>query len=57
MTHQDFNHIYVKFTGNKKGIKSSQHITTTAEELKEFVEFALKTNSLLSNQKQSKLQF
>lgn len=45
MTHQDFNHIYVKFTGNKKGIKSYDSIKTTGEELKDFVEFALKAKT------------
>ncbi len=46
MTHQDFNHIYFKFTGNKKGIKPSDYIKTSGKELKEFVEFALEINSL-----------
>ena len=38
MTHQDFNHIYYKFTGNKHGIKPSDQLSTTGQELKEFVE-------------------
>lgn len=41
MTHQEFNHIYYLFTQNEKGIKPSDRITTTGEELKEFVEFSL----------------
>lgn len=52
MTHQDFNHIYVRFTGNKKGVKYHERITTSAEELKEFVEFALKVNSLKTDNNQ-----
>ncbi len=42
MTHQDFNHIYFKFTGNKKGIRPYQRISTTADEIKEFIELAIK---------------
>jgi hypothetical protein len=49
MTHQDFNHIYVKFTGNKKGVKSYDQINTTGGELKDFVEFALKVKALKNN--------
>ncbi|MEQ6125219.1 hypothetical protein AAON49_13510 [Pseudotenacibaculum sp. MALMAid0570] len=41
MTHQDFNHIYYKFTGNKRGIKPSDSLKTTGEELKDFLEFAI----------------
>lgn len=42
MTHQEFNHIYYKFTNNKKGIKPHDQIVTTGYELKEFVDFAFK---------------
>ena len=49
MTQQDFNHIYFKFTGSKKGIKPSDYIKTSGEELKEFVEFALKKQALKEN--------
>ncbi|MBL4604587.1 MAG: hypothetical protein JKY02_02680 [Flavobacteriaceae bacterium] len=45
MTHQDFNHIYFKFTGNNKGIKPKDFIKTSGKELKEFVEFVLKTQT------------
>jgi hypothetical protein len=41
MTYQEFNHIYYKFTKNKKGIKPNDSIKTNGYELKEFVEFAL----------------
>lgn len=44
MTHQDFNHIYYKFTGVKEGVKPYDNIKTTGEELKEFLEFAMKMN-------------
>ena len=50
MTHQDFNHIFHQFTGSKKGIKPTDQLKTTGQELKDFVEFALrKSNSNLSN--------
>ncbi|MFY0629809.1 MAG: hypothetical protein JXR05_05470 [Flavobacteriaceae bacterium] len=49
MTHQDFNHIYFKFTGNKQGIKPKDAIRTSGEELKEFAEFVLNTQSLKRN--------
>ncbi len=46
MTHQDFNHLYYKFTGNKKGVKPTDHLKTTGEELKDFVEFVLQSREL-----------
>lgn len=42
MTNQDFNHIFYKFTGDRKGIKPTDQLSTTGKELKDFVEFALK---------------
>jgi hypothetical protein len=44
MTHQDFNHIFYKFTGNKRGVRPEDHLSTTGKELKDFVEFVLKHN-------------
>jgi len=41
MTEQEFNHIYFKYTGNKKGIKPMDKIHTTGYELREFLEFGL----------------
>ncbi len=41
MTYQEFNHIYFKFTKNRKGIRPMDRITTNGYELKEFVEFAM----------------
>ena len=37
MTHQDFNHFYFKFTGNKKGIRLSDRLCMTGYDLKEFI--------------------
>jgi hypothetical protein len=42
MTHQDFNHLYYQFTGNKKGVRPYDRLSTTGQELKDFVEFALR---------------
>ena len=39
MTHQEFNHFFVRFTKNKKGISYPDVITTTGYELKDFVDF------------------
>jgi hypothetical protein len=50
MTQQDFNHIFYKFTGDKKGIKPSDHLSTTGKELKDFVEFVLKQTTLQSSE-------
>ncbi len=57
MTYQDFNHIYYKFTGNEKGIRPTDSIQTSGQELKEFVEFALKVKFLAADNDQSKLEF
>jgi len=46
MTHQDFNHIFYKFTGNKNGVKPTDRFSTTGKELKDFVEFALRHTQL-----------
>ena len=43
MTYQEFNHIYYKFTNEGSGIRPVDRISTSGYELKEFVEFALKT--------------
>ena len=45
MTYQEFNHIYYRFTKNEKGIKPTDHISTTGYELKEFVDFAIQKMS------------
>jgi len=50
MTYQDFNHIYYTFTKNEKGIKPYDKITTTGDELKEFVEHAMRKMRNDSNQ-------
>jgi hypothetical protein len=42
MTHQEFNHIYYKFTKNERGIRLHDPIETNGYELKEFLEFAIK---------------
>jgi hypothetical protein len=51
MTYQDFNHIYYTFTKNEKGIRPYDKITTTGDELKEFLEHAMrKINTTSTNQ-------
>ena len=42
MTHQEFNTIYYLFTNSKRGIKPYDNIKTTGDELKEFLEFAMR---------------
>ena len=42
LSEQDFNHLYVKFTNNKKGIRLRDRINTSGGELKEFLEFAIR---------------
>lgn len=49
MTQQDFNHLYYRFTGNKKGVRLSDQLQTTGKELKEFLEFALEQTQLASD--------
>ena len=50
MTYQEFNHIYFLFTKNKKGIRHNDKISTTGDELKTFVEFAMNKISKDKNQ-------
>lgn len=50
MTHQDFNTIFYRFTGNKRGIRPTDHLKTTGEELKDFVEFAIQQIEMTKNQ-------
>ena len=50
MTHQDFNHIFYQFTGDKQGIKPTDRLSTTGQELKEFIEFALKHPALQTSE-------
>ncbi len=42
MTYQEFNNIYYLFTKEKRGVKPWDRLNTTGDELKEFVEFAIK---------------
>lgn len=42
MTYQEFNNIYYLFTKNKRGIRPWEQLRTTGDELKEFIEFAIK---------------
>lgn len=53
MTHQEFNHIYYKFTNSKQGIRPMDRITTSGYELKEFVEFAMQNLQQSQNQQLS----
>lgn len=41
MTHQEFNHIFYKYTNNKKGIKPKDKFIITGVELKDFLDFAI----------------
>ncbi len=41
MTHQEFNHIYYKYTQNKKGLRPVDTLIITGFELKEFLDFAI----------------
>ena len=42
LTFQKFNYIYFTFTRDKKGIRKDSTITTTGEELKLFLEHAIR---------------
>ena len=50
MTQLDINHIFYKFTGNKRGIKPSDRLSTTGQELKDFAEFVLQQTTLHSTE-------
>lgn len=42
LTYQEFNHIFYKYTNQKRGVRYTNRYTLTGEELKEFVEHAIK---------------
>lgn len=47
MTTQEFNHLFYKYTGNKKGIRLKDKLILTGFELKEFVDFAIEQSMSL----------
>lgn len=52
MTYQEFNHIYFKFTQDKKGVRPYDSIQTTGYELKEFLDFAIEKHLASETQQQ-----
>ena len=50
MTFQEFNHLYYKFTKDKKGVKPYSQLSVSGEELKKFLEFSMEYFSRYNNQ-------
>lgn len=42
MTYEDFNFLYIKFTGNTNGIKLTDTVHSDGQEIKKFLELAIK---------------
>ncbi|MBL4605465.1 MAG: hypothetical protein JKY02_07365 [Flavobacteriaceae bacterium] len=57
MTHQDFNNMYYTFTNDKKGVRYNSRIFISGNELKEFVEYAIKLHLNNAESQQSMLNF
>lgn len=57
MTHQELNHYYYLYTNDKKGIGQYQRITTTGDEMRNFIEFILKRIQLEKSSAQYELDF